>query len=401
MPVAHEQVKKIHGLYQNQENTTQNNIQALNNHRIVVSQPCALGGQTVFQIPNDSFLGTIALSFKMSATTANQYLCPQFAVNAVKSLRVRFSGSEEVYLPHKDIFFWQISQCLSAKKQEQYLGCVGKLVPASSPAPTFYLILNLASFSGLSKRINYPSYLNQSPIQLVVEWASLSELVFGSAASSYSPNFTCNLIASQMVPFSDKGVIKLGPNNSYTHHWRRPFSLAPITTTATTDQQTINIQGIPAGLINSILIYAVKTSDEAVGSYQYARPLNNLALLLNGTVLHNYVGELTQDGFNAYDVLSLPNTGGITQALINYNNSGTNAQATVPYYLIMMGANGFPENPSNEDHISNGVSLASQTLQLRFNQASSDVHAIHVVLFLEYKMDIYGNGQIQISPVMD
>jgi hypothetical protein len=204
-----------------------------------------------------------------------------------------------------------------------------------------------------------------------------------------------------MVPFSNNGLIKLGPNNSYTHHFRRPFVLAPQSTAATTDKQTINIQGIPAGQVSSILVYAVKQTDVAAGSYQYARPLNNLQLLLNGTVLHNYVGDTTQDGYNAYDVLNLPNTSGVTTVTVNVNNSGANATAQASYYMLLMGAQSFPELMQEKDHISNGISLASQTLQLSFNQSVADACWIYVVLNLEYKIDIYGNGGVQIAPVME
>lgn len=399
----HEQVSKTHGLYQTKANTSQNVVKALNNHRLVISQPCSLSSQVVFQVPNDSFIGTIALNVQMPATGVNQYLVPQFLANAVKSIRVRLGGSsEEIYLPHREIFFWQMSQCLSYQKQVEYTNCVGgALVGASAAAQNFYLILNLLSFSGLAKRVNLCAYMMQSPIQIVIEWAPLADVVKGSAAASYSPNFTCNMIVSQMVPYADEGIIKLSANQSYTHHFRRPFLLAPIATTASTSQQTINITGIPAGLCSSVLCYAVKQTDLDNGSYQYARRLDNLALLLNGSILHNYVGAGTPTGFNAYDVLNLPNTGGVTQALINWNNALVNATATVPYYMMLMGAESFPENMSDKERVSNGISLASQTLQLRFNQESADIYQVFVVLFLEYKIDIYGNGSVQIAPVMN
>lgn len=399
--MSHDQVSKVHGLYQTKANTHQNVVKALNNHRLIISQPCSLGAQTIFQIPNDSLLSTIVLNVKMSATIANQSLIPQFLMNAVKSARVRFSGSEEVYLSHQEFFFYQMSQCASYQKQVEYIGGLGKYIPASSSAPSFYMVLNLFSFSGLAKRIAFPAMLLQSPIQLVIEWNSLANVVKGSASSSYNPNFTGNLIVNQMVPYSNEGLVKLDANTKYTHHFKRPFSLAPIATTGTIDQQTINIQGVPAGLVSSILVYCVEQADETAGNYQYAKRLDNVQLLLNSVVLHNYLGDGTLDGYNAYDIANLCNTAGVTQALVNYISGGANAQAVVPYYMLLMGAESFPENMSDKERISNGISLASQTLQLKFNQSTANASNIHVVLFLEYKMDIYGNGAVQISPVMD
>ena len=297
-----------------------------------------------------------------------------------------------------------MAQCLSKGKQDEYIGCTGRFFPASTNQTIYcYCILNIMSFSGLSRRVPFAMSLMNQPLQLLIDFNAKANIVFGSSASSYSNTFTCNLIAKQFVPYptdKENDIKRLAPNEKYTFHFRRIFGLAPITVANTTAQQTVSILGVPAGLVNAVQVHCVSDADEANGNWQLTRTLNNLALLLNSSVLHNYVGGQTLDGQNAYDCLSLVNTSGVTNAVVNYNNGGSNGTSVAPYYMFLLGATSFPEQQMDHEHVSHGISLSAQVLQCRFNLASAAASKLYVNLILEYAAEIYPDGSVVIKPVM-
>lgn len=320
--------------------------------------------------PQDNIQALVLSVGGVAALAANQSYRNGFLFNAIQLLKICVAGSDWLSISGADLFTSAMADCLNNDAKSRLIALATPDANGSCQIPLSLLFSRFKA--GSMKPKPYPLHLNNQGITIQI---TLQNVVYGSAASSWSPAFTsANILAKHVI---DKSVapIQLAPNEFYSYPTRLTTFLQFVVTGSTTaaSPTTVQLNSFVAGKLKGLRLIAYDNTDNSTAVYTRGVKLSNIKLTQSGNILYDEENDTHQVFALQEDVAPYD----------WQETSGTNQFA----YRLNLACMDYV----NSNYEASGLNLASNFINLSMTMPTTNQHTLFVIMDYQGHMIVH-NG---------
>ncbi len=379
--------------------------------------PSTVENRFIFDVPSKSFgssstvtfnpaegLTDIVLTVQLpapngSVTYEGLALSSGWGYQLIRQIGWRYAGSSLYYVQGEQHLVNVLFDCEDSVKKDQMLALGGQALAstadfADANARTAYVYIKLPhnSPSAQEKPLPFPTDTLTQPVQIVLELRDASAIFSQAPAPATVSPLPVGLSLAQMqfkqVHMDNAGDLIARREDLSTKALSIPLKYFPQSQfstqlSATTNEQQVNLTGFRAGMLQGILMWAVRNTDlttpAAKNPLAYA-PLKDVRVTVNGLVYYDARNQASQ----IWNLVERKTSSSVNQTIVEWDAEAEAfvASPNVAYWVWVPFAQGL-ETLRDESKLNYGLSIMNSVVNLQVTLPDANA----ATLYAEYVYD--------------